>query len=239
MKNIHITLNAKGGIGKSFVSSLIAQYLLDKEATMLAIDTDPNNTTLLNIKALNAVFIDLFNDEGKFERNKFDKLMELIIVRDEENFVVDCGATTFNPLIEYLQENEAIDFLQSNDCKITMHIPIVGAQAQEETIKGAVKIVQAFDCDFVLWLNSYHGKITRNGYGFETFKEYEEIKHKLKAIVQLNEVPEDTTGKDLELMTAHNLIFNEAIANENFNIMSKQRLKLYKRDAYEKIARVI
>ncbi|RAX56592.1 conjugal transfer protein TraL [Helicobacter monodelphidis] len=233
---VHIIINAKGGIGKSFVSSLITQYLMDNTKSVIAIDTDPNNTTLLNIKALNAHFIALFNEEGKFERSKFDKLMELIVQKNNDHFVVDCGATTFNPILEYLQENEVIEFLQSQNCEVIMHIPIVGAQAQEETIKGAMKIIEAFNCNFVIWLNGYHGKIERGNKKFDEFEEYQAMKSKLKAVIQLSQVPEDTTGKDLELMTRSNLTFNEAIESGQFNIMSKQRLKIYKRDTYEAMA---
>ncbi|WP_181566370.1 hypothetical protein [Helicobacter monodelphidis] len=39
------------------------------------------------------------------------------------------------------------------------------------------------------------------------------MKSKLKAVIQLSQVPEDTTGKDLELMTRSNLTFNEAMAS--------------------------
>ena len=58
--NLHFVLNAKGGIGKSFISSLLCQYLLFKNESILAIDTDPNNTTLYNIKALKANYRNCF-----------------------------------------------------------------------------------------------------------------------------------------------------------------------------------
>ncbi|WP_458448767.1 nucleotide-binding protein, partial [Campylobacter coli] len=45
MAKIHFVLNGKGGIGKSFISSLLCQYFLDKGESIVAIDTDPNNTT--------------------------------------------------------------------------------------------------------------------------------------------------------------------------------------------------
>ncbi|RAX56971.1 hypothetical protein CCZ01_07920 [Helicobacter monodelphidis] len=45
------------------------------------------------------------------------------------------------------------------------------------------------------------------------FEEYQAMKSKLKAVIQLSQVPEDTTGKDLELMTRSNLTFNEAMAS--------------------------
>ncbi|MFK0483966.1 conjugal transfer protein TraL, partial [Campylobacter jejuni] len=56
MGKIQFVLNGKGGIGKSFISSLLCQDFLEKGVSIVAIDTDSNNTTLLNVKALKAKF---------------------------------------------------------------------------------------------------------------------------------------------------------------------------------------
>jgi len=48
MKQVHITLQGKGGIGKSYVTSLIAQNLMDRGEEVICIDTDPINATLSN-----------------------------------------------------------------------------------------------------------------------------------------------------------------------------------------------
>ena len=70
MTNVHFVLNGKGGIGKSFISSLLCQYLThknEKGESVVAIDTDPNNTTLYNMKALKAKFLQLIDKDGKFD----------------------------------------------------------------------------------------------------------------------------------------------------------------------------
>ena len=45
---VHLILQAKGGVGKSFIPALLTQYLLKREggAKVLALDTDPANATL-------------------------------------------------------------------------------------------------------------------------------------------------------------------------------------------------
>lgn len=39
----HFIMQSKGGAGKSVVSSLLAQYLLEKNPNLMLIDTDPSN----------------------------------------------------------------------------------------------------------------------------------------------------------------------------------------------------
>ena len=42
---IHLTLQGKGGVGKSLVATVLAQYLREKGKDVRCIDTDPVNRT--------------------------------------------------------------------------------------------------------------------------------------------------------------------------------------------------
>ncbi|MDN5071433.1 conjugal transfer protein TraL [Aliarcobacter butzleri] len=231
MLNIHFILQGKGGVGKSFVSSLLCQYLLNKKQTITAIDTDPNNTTLFNIKALEAKFLQLIDNDGKFDVRQFDKIVELVFEKKSTNYIVDSGATTFIPLIDYLKENQAIEFLKSNKVEVYMHIPIVGGQAREDTILGLTQLVSAFNCNFIVWVNEYHGALN----DFENTEQYKAIKDKIKAIIYLNSLSKDTFGKDLLDLTSKNLTFDEALKDKTFSLMSKQRLTIFKDKAFKQI----
>lgn len=238
MAKIHFVLNGKGGIGKSFISSLLCQYFLDKGESIVAIDTDPNNTTLLNVKALKAKFLQLI-DDGKFDVRAFDKIVELAFEKKAENYIIDSGATTFIPLIDYLKENEVLDFLTNNNLEVYMHVPIVGGQARDDTILGLTQLTEAFNCSFVVWINEYHGSIIKDNLEFEETKEYQAIKEKIKAIVYLNALSKDTFGKDLLELTSKNLTFGEAMQDKSFSLMSKQRLKIFKDKAFSQISNIL
>ncbi|ECP6248871.1 TPA: conjugal transfer protein TraL [Campylobacter coli] len=240
MAKIHFVLNGKGGIGKSFISSLLCQYFLDKGESIVAIDTDPNNTTLLNVKALKAKFLQLIDDDdGKFDVRAFDKIVELAFEKKAENYIIDSGATTFIPLIDYLKENEVLDFLTNNNLEVYMHVPIVGGQARDDTILGLTQLTEAFNCSFVVWINEYHGSIIKDNLEFEETKEYQAIKEKIKAIVYLNALSKDTFGKDLLELTSKNLTFGEAMQDKSFSLMSKQRLKIFKDKAFSQISNIL
>jgi len=231
MANIHFIINGKGGIGKSFISSLLCQYLNNKGETIIAIDTDPNNTTLFNMKALKAKFLQLIDQDGKFDVRAFDKIIELVFEKKATNYLIDSGATTFIPLVDYLRENEAIEYLKSQEMDVYMHIPIVGGQAKDDTILGLVQLVDAFDCKFVVWANEYHGALS----DFENTEQYKSIKDKIMAIIYLSSLSKDTFGKDLFELTSKNLTFDEALQDKSFSLMSKQRLKIFRDKAFKQI----
>jgi P-type conjugative transfer protein TrbG len=51
---IHLTLQGKGGVGKSLVASVLAQYLKEQGKDVRCIDTDPVNRTFAQYSALGA-----------------------------------------------------------------------------------------------------------------------------------------------------------------------------------------
>ena len=51
---IQLTLQGKGGVGKSLVASVLAQYLWEKGKEVRCIDTDPVNRTFAQYRALSA-----------------------------------------------------------------------------------------------------------------------------------------------------------------------------------------
>jgi CO dehydrogenase nickel-insertion accessory protein CooC1 len=53
MSKIHIILQGKGGVGKSLIAAVLAQYKTSKGQNPLCIDTDPVNATFNGFKALN------------------------------------------------------------------------------------------------------------------------------------------------------------------------------------------
>lgn len=65
---VHFTLQGKGGVGKSLVSSLIAQYLRNSDTPVRCIDTDPVNDTLNQYRALEAEHLGLMQDGRVDER---------------------------------------------------------------------------------------------------------------------------------------------------------------------------
>ena len=52
MSTVHLILQGKGGVGKSFIAALLAQYLQEKGVAVRCFDADPVNSTLASFPAL-------------------------------------------------------------------------------------------------------------------------------------------------------------------------------------------
>ena len=51
--SVHIILQGKGGVGKSYIATLISQYIISKKKNLLAFDIDQINATFSKYLALN------------------------------------------------------------------------------------------------------------------------------------------------------------------------------------------
>ena len=104
MAKIHMILQGKGGVGKSFISSTLAQHKFAKGGNPLCIDTDPVNATFYGFKKLNVKQINVMNND-EIDPRKFDDLIELI-AKAENDVIIDNGASTFVPMSHYLISNQ-------------------------------------------------------------------------------------------------------------------------------------
>ncbi|AIC11746.1 conjugal transfer protein TraL (plasmid) [Xylella fastidiosa subsp. morus] len=233
--SIHFTLQGKGGVGKSLVSSLLAQYFNSIDGcTVKCVDTDPVNQTLSNYKALNAQHIQLMNGSKINERN-FDHLMERLMT-EEGIFVVDNGASSFVPLSNYLIENNAISMLKESGRNVFIHSVLTGGQALMDTLAGFKSLAEQADTNnIVIWLNEYFGAIEANGKTFTEMKVYTENAHKVRGIVRIIERNQDTFGKDMEVMASKKLTFSEVLSGTDFTLMAKQRIKTVQRELNEQL----
>src|SRR5580704_13017499 len=132
--SIHLSLQGKGGVGKSLIASILAQYFCDRGRTVRCIDTDPVNSTMFQYKALDVTRLELLRN-GMIDHRGFDTLMERLLTEDA-TFVVDNGAATFIPLWSYILENSVVDLLKQAGRSLYVHTVITGGQALLDTLHG-------------------------------------------------------------------------------------------------------
>lgn len=230
MATVNMILQGKGGVGKSFVASLLAQYFIEQDIPLTCIDTDPVNTTFAGYQALHADIIEIMNGDD-IDQRCFDKLMDRIGLLPEDNLaqmVVDNGSATFVPLGSYMAENEITSYLHDETPhNLRLHSVITGGQAMRDTLVGLKTILAAFPTTpIVLWLNPYFGNIVRDGVPFNEFQIYKDNIHRFESVIQLPVKNQNTFGKDLTHTLNHRLTFQE-VAKSDMPTMQRHRIKKY------------
>lgn len=237
MSKVHMVLQGKGGVGKSLIAAMIAQYKISKGQTPICVDTDPVNATLNGYKKLSVKKLEILEGDEINSRH-FDTLIEMIVANDKNDIIIDNGASSFVPLSHYLITNDVPALLRDMGHELVIHTVVTGGQALIDTLGGFGHLVEQYpsECTFVVWLNPYWGPIEDNGKTFEQMKVYTSNKSRVSAIIKIPDLKEETFGRDLSEMLQAKQTFNEAIEAEGNTIMMRQRLKIVQRQMFDQMA---
>src|ERR1035441_10972753 len=97
MSTIHLIGGEKGGVGKSLVARILAQYLIDHAQAFQAFDADRTHGALLRFYAqyTQPALLDDFHS--------FDRVVEAAAADPHKTVLVDLSAQRFAPLVRWME----------------------------------------------------------------------------------------------------------------------------------------
>ena len=99
MANIHLIGGEKGGVGKSVVARVVAQYLIDRNIPLLGFDTDRSHGALMRFygQFASPVVVDSYES--------LDTIVETAATNPEKRVLVDLAAQTHEALVKWMDES--------------------------------------------------------------------------------------------------------------------------------------
>ena len=236
MATMFITLQGKGGVGKSFLTAAFAQWLVDRGRSVACIDTDTLNPTLLQYAPLQATHIRL-SQNHVIDPRALDALVGIVTEAPADALiVVDVGSNGFETLMAYEVENGVFALLAELGHQVVVQTVIAGGPDAEETSKGTMALLDATDVPVILWLNEHLGPLQVQGQPIAQAKFLHEAKDRILGTVLLPARTRATFGKDMEEMLRQRLTFAEAI--ERFDLMPRTRIKRVRDELWAQLDRV-
>lgn len=229
MANIHFIGGEKGGVGKSLVSRVLAQYLIDHQIPFLGFDTDRSHGSLLRFYTdyASPVIVD------KYE--SLDAIVEAANESPDKRILVDLAAQTHDALVKWMDESGVLEMAGELGFTITYwHVMDSG----KDSVDLLNKLFNRFGSrlNYVLVLNQLRG---------EEFEILEKSGEKERAAT-LN-------AKVITIKKLHDTVINKidagstsfwAAKNKNetdtagLGLLERQRVKIWLTNAYEQIAQV-
>jgi len=224
---VHITVQSKGGVGKSLANSMLAQFFARGGFEMRGYDTDQLNTTFAQYKELPVQVINILDDAASIDPRKFDGLVEKLLLPGGVA-VVDTGSNSYTAMLSYLVENNVFEFLAANGKKVYLHMIIAGGDNYKDTLHSFNQIVSQVEVPVVLWANWSFGLLQdENGVKLEDSAEFNSFKDKLAGIVIMEKYNPLTFEVDIKKMTKARLTVAQVLLDARFNVMEKQRVKVF------------
>lgn len=230
MAKVFLTLQGKGGVGKSYLTSAFAQWASAREKAIACVDTDTLNPTLAAYKPLGAVHLPL-SKEHVIDPRALDRLVGMVDEVPERTWVVvDVGSNGFETLMAYATENGVFELFGELGHQLYIHTVIAGGADAEETAKGTVALLEYTEVPIILWLNEHLGPLEINGKSVMKLKALEQAATRILGPVTLSARTQATFGRDIEDMLSRRLTFEEAMAQ--FDLMPRTRLKRVRDDIF-------
>ncbi len=239
MSHIHLILQGKGGVGKTYVSAILAQYLLAKGAPLSCFDTDPVNSTFTAFQALNVQHVNLILDD-RINQAAFDPFFESLMHLGHDA-VVDNGATSFDPLIRWLYDSDVIGYMQQAGAQIVMHTIVAGGNGLQDSMTGFADLAANFggQCPFFVWRNHFFGDLQLDGLDFEQCGIFREHASVVSGVMTMKRYNPDTFGKDIEALLSRKLTFDEPMELPEFLLFQKSRLFRVKKEFFNMLDAVL
>lgn len=103
VSKIHFVGGEKGGVGKSMLSRLLAQYFIDQQLPFAAFDTDRSHATLSR-------FYGEYTQPATVDRYEaLDRIVESAVETPGQRVLVDLAAQTHEPLVRWMDESGVLD----------------------------------------------------------------------------------------------------------------------------------
>ena len=226
---VHLVGGEKGGVGKSMLARLLAQYFIDHDLPFTGFDTDRSHGSLLRFYAEYAspVLVDRYE--------ALDRVVEHAVEHPGQRVLVDLAAQTHEPLVRWMEESGVLDMADLSG--LALHYWHV-MDAGRDSVDLLARLLDRFGqrMRYVLVCNELRGDdfalLERSG----QFERALGLGARAIRIRRLHDsVVQKIDARNSSFWAARNLTGADG---PGLGLMERQRLKLWLAHAYGELARV-
>jgi len=226
MTNIHLIGGEKGGVGKSVVARVLAQYMIDKKLDFVGFDTDRSHGSLVRFYSdfASPMLIDSYES--------LDTMVELAAENPGERILVDLAAQTHERLVKWIDESGVLAALGEHGLSLTYwHVMDSG----KDSLSLLKNLFDRFGSrmNYVIVLNQLRGE------HFDLFEksaekaQAEALRAKIVTVKRLNqEVIAKIDAENASFWAAQQ---KGTLNGHGLGILQRQRVKVWLQHAYGQI----
>ena len=229
MTRLHFIGGEKGGVGKSVVARILAQYFIDRNIPFLGFDTDKSHGSLLRFYADFAAPVVIDRYEG------LDRIVEAATEQPERRVIVDLAAQTHGFLARWMEDSGLLEIRDELALSLSYwHVMDSGRDSADLLVKVLDKFGDRLA--LVVVLNEVRGDdftILESSGALERAKELG------AAVIRLRRLQDSTMQK----IDAHSTSFWAASNRGSkdgsaLGLLERQRVKNWLHRTYEEVGRL-
>ena len=229
MTNIHLIGGEKGGVGKSLVARLLAQYMIDNNIPFLGFDSDRSHGALLRFYAgyASPVLIDSYES--------LDAIVEATTDNAERRVLVDLAAQTQERLTQWMDDSQLLEVAP----ELGLHIRywhVMDAGKDSVDLLKRLLDRHGTKLNYVLVLNEIRGDDFRI---LDKSGEKERALSLGAAVVRLKRLHEVSMIKIDASSASFWAVANKGDGDTSgLGLLERQRVKVWLRHAFSEIAKL-
>jgi hypothetical protein len=221
MAKIHFIGGEKGGVGKSLMARVLAQFLIDRNEPFIGFDTDRSHGALMRFYSgyASPVIVDRYE--------ALDAIMEAAVEQPDRRILVDLAAQTHDPLVRWMDDSGVLNLADESGIAIHYwHVMDTG----KDSVDLLRRLLDRFGASlkYVLVRNQVRG----NDFGvLEQSGEQARALGLGAKIVSVKKLHDSAINK----IDATSSSFWNAKNGDNhaaLGLMDRQRVKMWLRDVY-------
>jgi hypothetical protein len=229
MTNIHLIGGEKGGVGKSLLARLLAQYMIDNTIPFLGFDSDRSHGALLRFYAgyASPVLIDSYES--------LDAIVEATTENAERRVLVDLAAQTQERLTQWMDDSQLLEVAP----ELGLHIRywhVMDAGKDSVDLLRRLLDRHGTKLNYVLVLNEIRGDDFRI---LDKSGEKERALSLGAAVVHLKRLHEVSMIKIDASSASFWAVANKGEGDTSgLGLLERQRVKVWLRNSFSEIARL-
>jgi len=225
MSSIHFIGGEKGGVGKSMVARVLAQYFIDRDMPFLGFDSDRSHGALLRFYSgfASPVVVDEFES--------LDSIIEAAEAHPDRRILVDLAAQTHPSLTRWIDDSGLLDLIGEVGFTLTYwHVMDAG----RDSVDLLRKLLDQFGdtLNLVLVLNEIRGD------SFDILQASGELERAKKLgarVISIRHLPDTTMQKIDSQSTSFWAATSADKAVTGLGLLERQRVKVWLKRTYDEI----
>jgi hypothetical protein len=225
MAKIHFIGGEKGGVGKSLMARVLAQYFIDRELPFIGFDTDRSHGALMRFYSgyASPVVVDRYE--------ALDSIMEAAVAEPTRRILVDLAAQTHDPLVRWMDDSGVLNL--ADEASVTIQYWHV-----MDTGKDSVDLLRRLLDRFGTGLRYVLVRNHIRGSDFDVLEQSGEQARALglgAKIVSVKRLHDSAINK---IDAASSSFWNAKNADHHaagLGLMDRQRVKMWLRDVYREL----
>jgi len=220
--NIHLIGGEKGGVGKSLMARVLAQYMIDRQLPFLGFDTDRSHGALMRFYSAYASPIEINKAES------LDAIVEAAVDQPGRRILVDLAAQTHDSLASWMDEAGVVSLADEMGMKIYYwHVMDTG----KDSVDLLRRLLDRFGSGlaYVLVRNQVRGN------DFSTLEQSGEQARAISLGANVVSVKKLNEHVIQQIDAASSSFWQAKADKDGLGLMDRQRVKMWLRDVYREI----